>query len=144
MEFEVRDDPDPLDFDVIDTEIRSVASATLGLGEERELSVLVHDDGALRAGIVGWTWGDGCELHSLWVDPELRGGGLGFRLLTEAQAEALRRGCKQIVIFVYDFQPISLYQRFGFEEVARVQNFPTGADALWMRKTIDGSAPRDL
>jgi GNAT superfamily N-acetyltransferase len=144
VEFIVEDAPDPDDLDRIDAEIRAAASAATNLGDQRELAVLVREGGELRAGIYGWTWGDCCELQSLWVAPELRGAGLGMRLLTEAESEARARGCRQIVIFVHDFQPLTMYERFGFEELARVTDFPNGAAAVWMRKPIDGSAPRNL
>jgi GNAT superfamily N-acetyltransferase len=144
VEFTVEDAPDQDDLDLIDTEIRAAASAATNLGQQRELAVLVRDDGRLRAGIYGWTWGDCCELQSLWVAPELRGGGLGLRLLAEAEREARARGCRQIVIFVHDFQPLALYQRFGFDELARVDDFPEGSSAIWMGKQIEGSAPRHL
>jgi ribosomal protein S18 acetylase RimI-like enzyme len=144
VEFTVEDAPDPDDLDLIDTEIRTAASAAADLGQQRELAVLVREGDQLRAGIYGWTWGDCCELQSLWVAPELRGGGLGLRLLSEAEREAGARGCRQVVIFVHDFQPLALYRRFGFVELARVADFPEGSSAIWMRKEIEGSAPRDL
>ena len=84
MEFHVEDDPDPLDIGFLETQIRREASATLGLGEEAELAIFVRDAGRIVAGISGWTWGDCCELQSLWVEPSLRGHWLGPRLLAAA------------------------------------------------------------
>lgn len=144
MEFAVEDAPDPDELDLIDAEIRAAASAATDLGDQRELAVLVREDGRLRAGIHGWTWGDCCEFQSLWVAPELRGNDLGLRLLGEAEQVARARGCRRIVIFVHDFQPVALYRRFGFEELARIADFPEGSAAIWMRKEIEVSAPRDL
>jgi ribosomal protein S18 acetylase RimI-like enzyme len=136
MEFDVRDDPDPVELDCIDTEVRASAAAATGIDDEHDLAVLVREDGQLRAGVYGWTWGDSCELQSLWVDPALRGNGLGLQLLTMAEEEARNRGCRQVVIFVQDFQPIALYERFGFRTVARIPEFPAGSTAIWMRKPI--------
>ena len=98
----------------------------------------------LAAASTDGPWGDCCELQSWWVAPELRRGGLGLRLLTEAEHEARACGCGQIVIIVHDFQPLALYRRFGLGELARVGDFPEGSSAIWMRKEIEGSAPRDL
>ena len=50
------------------------------------------------AGISGWTWGDSCELQSLWVERTLRRTGLSNpNSFAAAEAEAARRGCRQIV-----------------------------------------------
>ena len=70
MEFHVEDHPDPLDIDVLETQIRHEASAAMGLGGEVDLAIFVRDAGRIVAGITGWTWGDCCELQSLWVAPE--------------------------------------------------------------------------
>ena len=93
MEFHVEDDPDPLEVEFLETQIRREASAAMGLGDEVELAIFVREAGRVVAGISGWTWGDCCELQSLWVEPRLRGRGLATRLLAAAEAEAAARGC---------------------------------------------------
>ena len=137
MELRVEDDPDPLDIGFLEAQIRREASATMGLGDEAELAIFVREGGRIVAGISGWTWGDGCELQSLWVDPSLRGRWLGPRLLAAAEAEAAARGCTQTVHFTYDFQARRLYEWAGYELVGRVDGFPSGADVLWYRKHLD-------
>src|SRR6188472_638714 len=136
MRFEVEDRPDPDDVDVLEAHIRAEASSAKGLGEEVELAIFVRDAGTIVAGISGWTWGDCCELQSLWVAPQLRGRGLATRLIAAAEAEAARRGCSQTVHFTYGFQAQPLYERIGYELVGRVQDFPSGTDALWYRKRL--------
>ena len=75
MEFQVEDHPDPLEVELLEAHIRSEASIAKGLGDEVELAIFVRDAGTIVAGISGWTWGDCCELQSLWVAPHLRGRG---------------------------------------------------------------------
>jgi GNAT superfamily N-acetyltransferase len=136
VEFHVEDDPDPLDIEFIERQIRLEASATMGLGEERELAIFVREGDRIVAGISGWTWGDCCELQSLWVDPSLRGRWLGARLVAAAEAEAIRRGCTQTIHFTWGFQAQPLYRRTGYELVGRVADFPSGTDVLWYRKRL--------
>ena len=136
MEFHVEDHPDPLDVELLEERIRSQASIATGLGEEVELAIFVRDAGTIVAGISGWTWGDCCELQSLWVAPHLRGRGLATQLIAAAEAEAVTRGCAQTVHFTYDFQAQGLYERNGYEVVGRVRDFPSGSDALWYRKDL--------
>jgi GNAT superfamily N-acetyltransferase len=139
-EFHVEDNPDPLDIEVLETQIRREASAAMGIGDEVELAIFVRDAGKIVAGISGWTRGDCCELQSLWVAPQLRGRWLGTRLLAAAEAEAAARGCIQTIHFTYDFQSRRLYERNGYELVGRVENFPSGTDVLWYRKRLNPTA----
>ena len=138
MEFNAEDHPDPLDIELLEDKIRSEASAVMGLGDELDLAIFVRDDaGTVVAGISGWTWGDCCELQSLWVEPSLRGRGLATRLMAAAEAEAAARGCSQTVHFTYAFQARDLYERIGYELAGRVEGFPSGTDVLWYRKLLN-------
>jgi GNAT superfamily N-acetyltransferase len=137
VELDVEDNPDPRDLEFLETQIRREASTAMGLGDEAELAIFVRDAGRIVAGISGWTWGDCCELQSLWVEPSLRGRWLGTRLLAAAEAEAAARGCSQTVHFTYAFQAGRLYKRSGYELVGRVEGFPSGTDVLWYRKRLN-------
>jgi GNAT superfamily N-acetyltransferase len=134
--FEIEDDPDPLDIEFLEIQIRREASAVMGLGDEVELAIFVRDAGAIVAGISGWTWGNCCELQSLWVQASLRGRGLATQLIAAAESEAAARGCSQTVHFTYDFQARDLYERNGYELMGKVENFPSGTDVLWYRKHL--------
>jgi GNAT superfamily N-acetyltransferase len=136
-EFRVEVQPDPVDLEILETQIRRQASAAMGLGDEVELAIFVRDGGRIVAGVSGWTWGDCCELQSLWVEPGLGGRWLGSRLLAAAEAEAAARGCTQTVHFSWAFQARPLYERAGYEVIGRVADFPSGTDVLWYRKRLD-------
>ncbi|MFL6136245.1 MAG: GNAT family N-acetyltransferase [Frankiaceae bacterium] len=121
--------------DMLEANVRRETVAASGHGDEAEFAVLAGDDRELRGGISGWTWGGCCELTNLWVDPRLRGHGLGSRLLARAEEEALARGCRQIVLFTHDVQASpGFYERRGYELVGRVEDYPRGSAALWYRK----------
>jgi len=128
VEFVVEDHPDPLDIDVLETQIRREASAATGLGDEVDLAIFVRDAGRVVAGI--------SELQNLWVEPSLRGQGVATRLIAAAEAEAAARGCSQTVHFTYAFQARALYERNGYDLVGRVEDFPSGTDVLWYRKRL--------
>jgi hypothetical protein len=72
VEFRVEDDPDPLDIEFLETQIRREASAAMGLGDEVELAIFVRDAGAIVAGISGWTWGGTLMSPSSSGVPETR------------------------------------------------------------------------
>ena len=136
MEFHVEDHPDPLDVELLEAHIRSEASTAMGLGDEVELAIFVRDAGTIVAGISGWTWGDCCELQSLWVAPHLRGRGLATRLIAAAEAEAATARVLTDGPLHLRLPGSALYEQNGYELVGRVQDFPSGTDALWYRKRL--------
>lgn len=136
MDLCVEDSPDPLVAAMLEARVRRETVAATGHGADVEIAVLARDGGTVRAGVYGWTWGGCCELESLWVEPTLRGQGLGSRLLAAAEAAALARGCRQVVLFTYELQAPGFYERRGYELVGRVDDYPVGTAALWFRKRL--------
>jgi GNAT superfamily N-acetyltransferase len=129
VEFHVEDHPDPLDLELLETQIRHEASAVMALGDELDLAIFVRDAaGKVVAGISGWTWGDCCELQSLWVAPSLRGRGLATRLLAAAEAEAAGRSARKPSTSPTTSGP-GLYEHNGYES-GRVEDFPTEPASL--------------
>jgi len=140
MELAVEDRPDPADVAWLETRVREHTAAVTECADEAELAIFVRDaGGAVRAGISGWTWGGCCELQHLWVDETLRGRGLASQLLDEAETEAARRGCRQVVLFTHEVNAGDAgdrYTRRGYELVGRVDDYPVGDAALWFRKLL--------
>lgn len=68
-----------------------------------------------------WCVMDQGELANIAVRPELRGRGLGARLLEEVVAVSRRRGVTKLYLEVRDSNDgaLRLYERFGFREVGR-------------------------
>jgi len=99
--------------------------ATTGYRDGRSLSCFLRDDdGALVAGIDGFTWGGYARVDYLWVTEQLRGQGLGSRLLDAAEEEARRRGCGTIVLDTHSFQAPHLYRARGYAEIGTTIDTP--------------------
>jgi GNAT superfamily N-acetyltransferase len=136
----VEDDPDPAVTTWLEERVTAAVARATGHDDERPLAVVARDDaGTVVGGVSGWTWGATCELQHLWVEEAHRGAGLGRTLLDTAEAEAARRGCRQVVLFTHAAQAGpdgARYLRRGYELAGRVDDYPAGDAALWFRKPL--------
>lgn len=114
------------------------AAATPGLAAARELTVEVLDaDGELAAGLSGWTWGVAAGIGMTWVREDLRGDGLGTRLLDAFESEARGRGCGHVFVTSFTFQAPGFYARHGYRELFRWADVPApGVDDVHLRKEL--------
>jgi GNAT superfamily N-acetyltransferase len=112
------------------------AEAT-GIDDGDLLVVTVRDaEGAMVAGLFGWTWGGTCFVDLLHVDEEHRGAGLGSRLLSTAEEEGARRGCGQVVLSTHSFQAPAFYLARGYQAYGRVEGYPAGHAQLHLVKAL--------
>jgi ribosomal protein S18 acetylase RimI-like enzyme len=92
------------------------------------------DTGEVIAGFNGHTWGGCCELSHVWVHEQYRGRGLGTLLLRSAEAEAVARGCVQVVLATHSFQAPGFYERLGYERKYTIEGRPNGhADIIYIK-----------
>ena len=119
----------------LDKEISEFNAAATGHHDGRMLSVAVlGDDGDLRAGLYGWTWGGCGYIELLWVREDQRGCGLGAGVLAAAEAEIRRRGCDRVALNTHSFQAPGFYARFGYTECGRTPGYPHGHDDIHLMK----------
>lgn len=92
-----------------------------------ELMVLTGGADEVLGYAVLWCVLDQGELANIAVRPELRGRGLGARLLDEVLAVSRRQGVAKLYLEVRDSNDgaLRLYERFGFREVGRRQSYYT-------------------
>jgi GNAT superfamily N-acetyltransferase len=101
------------------------------------LCVVARDaEGRVRGGLQGVIVGAWLATDLVWVEEAYRHKGLGARLLAEAEAEALRRGCKWAILATFDYQAPGFYSRRGYVEYARMEDFPWGSTRFQLRKTL--------
>lgn len=92
-------------------------------------------------GVVGeayWGW---INFTTVWVHPDHRRKGIASRMLQQAEAEAARLGYTQAYLDTFTFQSPDLYLRAGYEVFGQLDDFPSGANRLFMRKTLQSNAP---
>jgi GNAT superfamily N-acetyltransferase len=93
--------------------------------------------------IVGGLWGSTMFSHLhvdlLFVPEAMRGRGIGRQLLTEAEAEAVRRGCVGAWLDTYSFQARGFYERLGYSVFGSIDNYPPGHCRIFHKKVLDTS-----
>ena len=122
--------------ELVDALLAYNREATNGL-DDQELSAFVRDDaGNLVAGIYGWIFGGTGEVALIWVRADVRGHGIGSRLLVAFEEKAAEMGCGQMVIRTHSFQGPGFCRRHGYEEVAAVDDYPAGHSWQVFRKPL--------
>jgi GNAT superfamily N-acetyltransferase len=134
---EIRDTASDAEIAELRDAIHEFNFAATGYRDGRSLSCFLRtDDGALVAGIDGFTWGGYARVDYLWVAEHERGRGLGTRLLDAAEAEARRRGCGTIVLDTHSFQAPDLYRARGYTEIGTTVDTPRGYTQTLFQKDL--------
>jgi GNAT superfamily N-acetyltransferase len=110
--------------------------AKAGPADYRPLAVLVRDRGAVQGGLwgaTGWGW---LYIQLLWLPEELRGGGLGRKILRRAEDEARARGCRAVWLDSFGFQAPGFYERHGYTVFGMLADYPPGHRRYFLRKDL--------
>jgi GNAT superfamily N-acetyltransferase len=101
------------------------------------LAIFLRDErDAILGGAIGQVWGGWLDLSLLWVAEPLRGEGYGRQLLEAAEDEARSQGCRGVFLSTFSFQARPFYERFGYEVIADVPDFPAGHTYHVLKKTL--------
>lgn len=119
--------PSSEDLQFLEDRLYEFNAAQTGQDDGELFSFLIRNERQeIVAGLAGWTWAHACEIKTLWVHPSWRGRGYGRSLLKAAEDKARDRKCQVILISSYSFQAPSFYQKFGYDLVWRLNDFPPG------------------
>lgn len=98
--------------------------------------VLLDDGVVVGCGGLHRLDGGPAEIKRMWLDPRLRGLGMGRRLLADLESAARDLGCSDVVLDTNDVltEAIAMYRAAGYEPTERYNDNPY-AD-LWFRKQL--------
>jgi GNAT superfamily N-acetyltransferase len=137
MELRVQDDPAPADVALLNDRLYRHNAAVTGCDNGRWLTIVVRDEASeIVAGLHGWTWGETGFVQTLWVREDLRGRGLGARLLATAEVEAVRRGCREVHLDTHSYQAPDFYRHRGYEILGELPGWPGQTTRIFLRKIL--------
>ena len=111
--------------------------AATGMTDGRAVAFAIrHEDGAIVAGLFGWTWGGCLYVEHLWVRDGVRGRGYGSRLLAAAERVGRERGCALVTLETHDFQAPDFYRRHGYDVFATLDDYPMEHKKHFLRKRL--------
>jgi GNAT superfamily N-acetyltransferase len=132
----VSSSPEPEAARIIGDGLNAFNDAIVGYADREPLYVIVRDSdrGEIVGGISGRT-----SLGLLFIDlvylPEtLRGTGVGARMMTMAEDEARRRGCRAGILYTINFQAPGFYQRLGWRVFGEIPCDPPGTSRVFLMK----------
>ena len=86
--------------------------------------------------VSSWTFGNWLEIEYLFVKEELRGQGIGSKLLQQAENEAKNRNCRFAFVNTYQFQAPDFYKRHDYKEVFALQDYPYTGQRYYYQKDL--------
>ena len=72
----------------------------------------------------------------LWVADSYRKHGVGSQLMGGAEAAARAQGCRAAYLDTFTFQAPKFYERLGYREFGRLNDFPPGHARIWFSKAL--------
>lgn len=93
-------------------------------------------NGRLLGGLRGFVFLYWLNIEVLFVEADVRGSGLGSRLLAEAERQAIELGAENATLTTFEWQAPAFYQKHGYEEYARIDDYAPGFYLAYMKKAL--------
>lgn len=118
--------------------LRAHNLAQAGDPKPETIALLVHDEqtGEVIGGLYGEIFYRWLFIELLAIPEQTRGQGVGSRLMHMAEDVARERSCVGIWLDTFDFQAPSVYERHGFTEFGRLDDFPPGHKRFFLQKRL--------
>ena len=125
MNFRITDDGNARDIDEIHRMLKEYNLMHREASNNVPIGIFYEDEGNRKlAGLTGETFGNWLCIRFLFVSEQLRGKGIGSKLLEAADREAKQRGCKYAFVDTFSFQAPVFYKKHGYQEVFTLEEYP--------------------
>jgi GNAT superfamily N-acetyltransferase len=97
------------------------------------------DSDVIVGGLHGATMFSYLWIDLLFVPESMRGIGIGRKLMMQAEAEALRRGCNGVTLDTFSFQARGFYERLGYQVFGILDDCPPGHSRFYLTKRLSNN-----
>jgi GNAT superfamily N-acetyltransferase len=137
LHFETVEHPAPQILEDLSERLFRFNVATSGRDDFQPFAILLRSGAdEVVGGICGGTRWDWAHIDTLWIDAPFRGHGNGAKLLAQAEALAISRGCQMIDLDTFSFQAPDFYRHQGYEEYAVLAGMGGGITKHFFRKPL--------
>jgi GNAT superfamily N-acetyltransferase len=112
--------------DLLGSGITAANEASLGAAERQPLAILIRDKGETIGGLLGRTGYRRLFVELLFVPEQMRGQGLGEKILRQAEDEARKRGCLGVWLETFSADARRFYLRNGYRVFGEIADYPPG------------------
>jgi len=117
--------------------IRSYNRSNREPSKSEPLNIYLEDEQSnLKEGMVAETFGNWLEIEYLYVSDDLRGQGIGSKILKMAERESKERGCKYSFVDTFNFQAPEFYEKHGYKEVFALKEYPYTGERYYYTKEL--------
>jgi len=111
--------------------------ARAGISKTEPFALMVKDErGAILGGLYGRVTLRWMFIDLLSVPEQVRGQGIGSKLMAQAQALATEKNCLGIWLDTFDFQAPGFYQKLGFSQFGEIVDYPPGHKRHFFQKRL--------
>lgn len=108
-----------------------------GYPEQQYVRINARDEsGRLVGGLRAYVFLYWLDIDVLFVEEDMRGTGLGSRLLADAERQGMALGAKNAKLGTFEWQARGFYLKHGYEDYARIDDYAPGYYLQLMRKRL--------
>ena len=129
--------PSKNEIDFVRSSLIQFNDAHVGSDGHTPLNFVEYDaDGNVIAGILGGTYWGWMYVDILWVHESHRKKGIGTRLLSAAEREAVCGDCHHVHLDTMSWQAPEFYKKHGYEVVGILPDIPSGNQKYLLMKAL--------
>lgn len=137
MKVEIDDHPDEKEIEELLSKLIQYNLKHLEIKKRSPLAVWYKNNkDQVLAGITGNTFGNWLEIKYFYVNEDLRGTGVGKKLLRQMEQAAKSRGCRFSFLDTFSFQAKPFYEKNGYKELFVLHNYPLSSRKHYLIKEL--------